>query len=142
MLKRKIEDQLLGWYNTKSFKPALLVAGARQVGKTTSIRSFGKKHYQSVIEINFEAQRSLKEIFSKDLDANTILEKISVAGLGRLIPNNTLIFFDEIQSCPEARTSIKFLVEDGRYDIISSGSLLGINYKEVSSYPVGYEYKR
>ncbi len=141
MLKRKIEDQLLGWYNTKSFKPALLVAGARQVGKTTSIRSFGKKHYQSVIEINFEAQRSLKEIFSKDLDANTILEKISVAGLGRLIPNNTLIFFDEIQSCPEARTSIKFLVEDGRYDIISSGSLLGINYKEVSSYPVGYEYK-
>jgi len=141
ILKRKIEEELLSWYSNKSFKPGLLLAGARQVGKTTSIRSFAKKNYQSVIEMNFEAQPSLKEIFKGDLDAETLLEKISVAGLGRLIPKQTLIFFDEIQSCPEARTATKFLVEDGRYDIISSGSLLGINYREVSSYPVGFEYK-
>ncbi|MFA7671860.1 MAG: AAA family ATPase [Sphaerochaetaceae bacterium] len=141
ILKRKIESNLVSWYNSKSFKPALLVAGARQVGKTTSIRSFGKKYYQSVIEINFEAKPSLKEIFAGDLDVDTLLEKISVAGVGRLIPHKTLIFLDEIQSCPQARTATKFLVEDGRYDVISSGSLLGINYRDVSSFPVGFEYK-
>ncbi len=128
------------WYH-KNNKPALLIMGARQVGKTTSIRAFAANRYTSFIEINFEERPSLKRIFEDDLDVVTIHEKLSVAGLGKLIPNNTLLFFDEIQSCPQARTAIKFLIEDGRYDIIASGSLLGINYREVSSYPVGFEYK-
>jgi len=140
MLQRKIDFTLLDWYNRKN-KPALLVMGARQVGKTTSIRTFAVNHYKSFFEINFEERPSLKRIFEGDLDAVTLYEKLSVAGLGKLIPNNTLLFFDEIQSCPQARTAIKFLVEDGSYDVIASGSLLGINYREVSSYPVGFESK-
>jgi uncharacterized protein len=140
MLQRKIDNKLLDWCNRKN-KPALLVMGARQVGKTTSIRTFAASHYASFIEINFEEQPSLRRIFEGDLDVVTIYEKLSVAGLGKLIPNNTLLFFDEIQSCPKARTAVKFLVEDGRYDVIASGSLLGINYREVSSYPVGFESK-
>ena len=88
-----------------------------------------------------EERPSLKQIFEGDLDAISIYEKLSVANLGELIPFKTLLFFDEIQSCPQARTAVKFLVEDGKYDIITSGSLLGINYREVSSYPVGFEYQ-
>lgn len=140
MLKRKIETILNGW-QTLSKKPALLIMGARQVGKTTSIRDFAKKKYESFIELNFEERPSLKRIFEGDLDADTIYEKLSVVGLGKLVPKRTLLFFDEIQSCPNARTAIKFLVENGTYDIIESGSLLGINYADVSSFPVGFEKK-
>lgn len=120
-------------------KVALLIKGARQVGKTFIVREFGKTNYKRFVEINFEEQPSFKRAFSGNLDARTILINLSVMGLGDFVPGDTLFFFDEIQSCPEARTAIKFLVEDGRYDYIESGSLLGINYKEVSSYPVGYE---
>jgi|LGOV01.1.fsa_nt_gb predicted AAA+ superfamily ATPase len=140
MLRRKIEQKLNDWYLLPK-KPALLIRGARQVGKTTSIRKFGKETYENFIEINFERTPSLKSIFHGDLDADTIIEKMSVSGLGRLVSGKTLIFLDEIQSCPNARTAIKFLVEDGRFDIVESGSLLGINYEEVSSFPVGYELK-
>ncbi len=140
ILKRKINSALERWFNSKK-ETALLVMGARQVGKTTSIRDFGKKHYSSIIEMNFEEKPSLKAIFDGDLDAITIYEKLSVAGIGVIKPHKTLLFFDEIQSCPQSRTAIKFLVQDGRCDVIASGSLLGINYKEVSSYPVGFEQK-
>jgi len=138
MLRRKISDRLQEWKNRKS-KQALLVKGARQVGKTFSIREFGESNYKNFIEINFEKQPSAKKAFEGDLDARTIILKLSAMGLGPFEENKTLIFFDEIQSCPQARTAIKFLVEDGRFDYIESGSLLGINYKEVSSYPVGFE---
>lgn len=82
-----------------------------------------------------------KQAFEGNLDARTILLNLSAMGFGPLEPGKTLIFFDEIQSCPKARTAIKFLVEDGQYDYIESGSLLGINYKDVSSYPVGFEHE-
>lgn len=138
MLKRKIIKELEDWKVNSSGK-ALLIKGARQVGKTTIVRQFAKVHYKSFIEINFEQMPLARQAFEGNLDARTILINLSAMGFGPLIPGQTLIFFDEIQSCPNARTAIKFLVEDGQYDYIESGSLLGINYKDVSSYPVGFE---
>jgi len=138
MLKRKILSQFAEWKNNKN-KVALLIKGARQVGKTTSIREFGQKNYKYFIEINFEKTPSARRAFDGDLDARTIILNLSAQGFGPFEPGETLVFFDEIQSCPTARTAVKFLVEDGRFDFIESGSLLGLNYKEVSSYPVGFE---
>ena len=138
MLKRKIINELETWMKNQSHE-ALLVKGARQVGKTTTIREIGKRHYAHFVEINFEQDPQAKEAFSGSRDANTVLSRLSVMGYGPFVEHKTLIFFDEIQSCPNARTAIKFLVEDGRFDYIESGSLLGINYADVSSYPVGYE---
>lgn len=138
MLKRKIIKELEDWKVNSSGK-ALLIKGARQVGKTTIVRQFAKTHYKSFIEINFEQMPLARQAFEGNLDARTVLINLSAMGFGPLIPGQTLIFFDEIQSCPNARTAIKFLVEDGQYDYIESGSLLGINYKDVSSYPVGFE---
>lgn len=138
MLKRKIISELERWKKEASNK-ALLIKGARQIGKTTIVRQFAKAHYKNFIEINFEQMPMTKQAFDGNLDARTILINLSAMGFGPLEPGKTLIFFDEIQSCPKARTAIKFLVEDGQYDYIESGSLLGINYKDVSSYPVGFE---
>ena len=138
MLYRKIYDRLIEWKNSSDRK-ALLVKGARQVGKTTTIRDFGKRNYKNFIEVNFEQMPLARQAFSGNLDAKTIVLNLSAMGYGPFEKGETLVFFDEIQSCPEARTSIKFLVEDGSFDYIESGSLLGINYKEVSSYPVGFE---
>lgn len=138
MLYRKIYDRLIEWKNSSDRK-ALLIKGARQVGKTTTIRDFGKRNYKNFIEINFEQMPLARQAFSGNLDAKTIVLNLSAMGYGPFEKGKTLVFFDEIQSCPEARTSIKFLVEDGSFDYIESGSLLGINYKEVSSYPVGFE---
>lgn len=140
MLKRKIINKLVEWKNDCSNK-ALLIKGARQVGKTTIIRQFAQANYENFIEINFEQMPTAKQAFDGNLDARTILINLSAMGFGPLVPGKTLIFFDEIQSCPKARTAIKFLVEDGQYDYIESGSLLGINYKEVSSFPVGFEHE-
>lgn len=138
MLSRKIDNRLKEWKNTANRK-ALLIKGARQVGKTTIVRSFGKANYKNYIEINFEKTPLVRQAFVGNLDAKTIILNLSAMGYGPFEKDETLVFFDEIQSCPEARTAIKFLVEDGAFDYIESGSLLGINYKEVSSYPVGYE---
>lgn len=140
MLKRKIINELLYW-KRKTTNKALLIKGARQVGKTTIVRQFAKANYKHFIEINFEQMPTAKQAFDGNLDARTILINLSAMGYGPLEPGETLIFFDEIQSCPKARTAIKFLVEDGQYDYIESGSLLGINYKDVSSYPVGFEHE-
>lgn len=140
MLKRKIIKKLEAWKETIANK-ALLIKGARQVGKTTVVRLFAKANYKNLVEINFEQMPVAKQAFEGNLDARTILLNLSAMGFGPLEPGKTLIFFDEIQSCPKARTAIKFLVEDGQYDYIESGSLLGINYKDVSSYPVGFEHE-
>lgn len=141
MLKRKMLEKLFFWKKNKS-KSALLLSGARQVGKTFIVREFAKS-YKRFVEINFEKDPFFKSAFKTgSLSVDTIIRNITaLSNVGNLIQGDTLIFFDEIQSCPEARTAIKFLVEDGRYDYIQSGSLLGINYKEVSSYPVGFEEK-
>ncbi len=140
MLKRKIIHELTKWKEETTNK-ALLIKGARQVGKTTIVRQFAEKNYKNFIEINFEQMPLVRQAFDGNLDARTILINLSAMGFGPLEPGKTLIFFDEIQSCPNARTAIKFLVEDGQYDYIESGSLLGINYKDVSSYPVGFEHE-
>lgn len=138
MLKRKIIQHLDSWYNSGNKKCALLT-GARQVGKTTAVREFAKAHYKHFVEINFIKKPSAKLAFEGDLDSRTIISNLSAMGIGPFVEGETLVFFDEIQECPKARTAIKFLVEEHRYDYIESGSLLGINYKEVPSYPVGYE---
>lgn len=138
MLKRKINNELELW-RQKHRKEALLIKGARQVGKTTAVREFARKHYKNFVEINFEQNPEAKQAFSGNRDAKTIIQRLSVMGYGPFEVGKTLVFFDEIQSCPDARTAIKFLVEDNRFDYIESGSLLGINYGDVSSYPVGFE---
>ena len=136
MLRRKIDKLLKEWKQKKN-KKALLVRGARQVGKTTSIRNLGES-YDSFIEINFLRNKSFKEIFSGDLDVNTLILNFSVyLPEARFIKGKTLLFLDEIQECPEAITSLKFWVEDGRFDVIASGSMLGIDYNRPVSYPVG-----
>lgn len=147
MLKRKIYDSLSDWKKSKQ-KECLLVKGARQVGKTFIIRQFGQTEYRSFIEINFQKQSSLKTIFEGDRSAEEICKRMTANIPGvRFIPGNTLIFLDEIQKCPDARIALKFLAEDNRYDVIASGSLLGLSYGQdadsevgrVDSVPVGYE---
>ncbi|MCR4711241.1 MAG: DUF4143 domain-containing protein [Clostridia bacterium] len=147
MLKRKIYDHLLAWKNHHSHS-CLMIRGARQVGKTYIVRAFGKNEYESFVEINFIKQKERKDIFAGSLDAETIYKRMTamIRDL-KLVPGKTLIFLDEIQNCGNARTAIKFLAEDGRYDIISSGSLLGLTYaeegdtevEEPESVPTGYE---
>lgn len=138
MLKRKVSDDIAKWYQS-GCKKALLLTGSRQVGKTTSVREFAKANYSHFVEINFVKYPRAKQAFDGNLDTKTIVTNLSAMGFGPFVEGKTLIFFDEIQECPNARTAIKFLVEEHRYDFIESGSLLGINYKPVTSYPVGYE---
>ncbi|MGN1457094.1 MAG: ATP-binding protein, partial [Acutalibacteraceae bacterium] len=118
----------------------LLVKGARQIGKTFIIDLFGRENYQSYIYINFIEMPQTKDIFNGELSADEIYKRLTLVMPDVVyIENDTLIFLDEIQECPNARTALKFLALDGRFDVIASGSLLGISYKEVSSIPVGYE---
>ena len=138
MLKRKVYDKLLQWKNQDN-KKALCIIGARQIGKTTSVRQFAKEHYEYFIEINFLLDEKATQIFNGALDADTIITNLTAYIQKPLEPGKTLILLDEIQECPNARTAIKFLVEDGRFDYIETGSLLGVRYKEVRSYPVGFE---
>lgn len=138
MLYRKMYDNLVKWKNSKG-KKALLITGARQTGKTYLIRHFGKANYENFVEINFITEPKAAEIFSGNLNADTLIMNLTAYLRQPITPGRTLVFFDEIQECPSARTAIKFLVEDGRFDYMESGSLLGVKYKEVQSYPVGYE---
>lgn len=138
MLRRKIMDALVDWKHRKE-KNCLLLQGARQVGKTYIVDRFAQGHYKHYVSLNFERDARLKEIFDGDNDVDHIVSRIRFAVPGsQFVPGETLLFLDEIQSCPNARTALKFLSMDGRYDVIASGSLLGINYRDVSSYPVGY----
>lgn len=147
MLKRKAYQKLIEWKNTHQ-KDCLMVKGARQVGKTYLVREFGKKEYGSFLEMNFIENPELKQIFDGSLDADSIYKRMTaMIENANLIKGNTLIFMDEIQACGKARTSLKFLAEDGRFDIITSGSLLGLTYgedadentQEPESVPTGYE---
>lgn len=139
MLERKITQKLIEWKKEKK-KPCLLIRGARQVGKTYIIDDFAKNNYKSYIYINFELMPEYKKIFDGNLDIKTLIMKLEVTFPEvQIIPNETILFLDEIQSCPNARTALKTFSLDGRIDVISSGSLLGLYYKEVTSYPVGYE---
>lgn len=137
-MKREITQYLQEWKLEKK-KKALLITGARQIGKTYIIRDFAKKNYQNFVEINFVENEFADKIFQNVSQVDDMIVNITAFAGKKLEPGKTLIFLDEIQECPQARTAIKFLVDDGRFDYIESGSLLGIKYKEVKSYPVGYE---
>ena len=136
-LKRKIDDFLITWKNNPNRLP-LIVKGARQVGKTDAIEYFAKNNYDSFIEINFVLQKQYKSIFDDGFEVDTIIKNISLINPNfQFIPNKTLIFFDELQDCINAATSLKAFNIDKRYDVICSGSLMGINYNEIESNSVG-----
>ncbi|MDR0516868.1 MAG: ATP-binding protein [Fibromonadaceae bacterium] len=138
-MERKILNVFSDWKGSGK-KECLLVKGARQIGKTYAIEEFGKNSYKSCITLNFFEKPNLKDIFNGELSANEILKNISLRFANfKLIEGQTLLFFDEIQECPQARTALKFLAKDHRFDCIASGSMLGISYKELISVPVGYE---
>lgn len=138
MLRRKAWEKLIHWKNSDN-KKALCIIGARQIGKTTLVRNFGKEYYENFVEINFVTDARAADIFSDSLDADTIITNLTAYVRKPMEPGKTLVLLDEIQECPNARTAIKFLVEDGRFDYIETGSMLGVRFKEVRSYPVGFE---
>lgn len=139
MLKRKISQQLQEWRDSHH-EDCLLIKGARQVGKTFAITQFGQTEYESFIAINFIESPQLKALFDGDLSSSNIKKQMTMLIPGiQFIAEKTLIFLDEIQECPNARTALKFLAQDNTIDVIASGSLLGLSYASVSSIPVGYE---
>lgn len=138
MLQRKASEFLKNWAQSKN-KKCLVIQGARQVGKTYAIEQFARENYKEVVEINFKQTPTAADIFAGDLTAeNMVMAMRFRFPEKKIIPGQTLIFFDEIQECPDAITSLKFWTIDSRFDVIASGSLLGIDYKRASSYPVGY----
>lgn len=139
MLKRKIDKYLTDWKNRPDRKP-LIIKGARQIGKTRSVEWFAGQNYASVIEINFIEQKKYREIFNDGFEVDAILKNISLLNPElKFIPGNTIFFFDELQACPNCATSLKFFKLDGRFDVICSGSLMGISYNEIESNSVGYK---
>ncbi len=139
LLKRKIDKDLIEWKNNPERLP-LIVKGARQVGKTASIEQFAKNNYKSVVAINFALQTQYRDIFDDGFDVDAIIKNISLKNPEfEFISGDTLIFFDELQNCINCATSLKSFKLDGRYDVICSGSLMGINYNEIESNSVGYK---
>ena len=137
-ITRKIDSFLERWKARQNRKP-LIIRGARQIGKTESIRHFAAKHYASVVEINFIDAPLFKTITAEGYKPENIIAAISrIDNSFRFVPGETLIFFDEVQAHPDITTSLKFFCQDGRYDVICSGSLLGLHYRQVSSNSVGY----
>ncbi|MEE3466952.1 MAG: AAA family ATPase [Eubacterium sp.] len=138
MLTRKVEEKLIKWKDDRTTR-SLMIRGARQVGKTYVIEKFARENYKHHITINFVEKPTYKEIFKESLSVDDILMQISFRVRDvELVPHETLIFLDEIQECPEARAALKFFSMDDRYDVIASGSMLGIHHKSMPSYPVGY----
>ena len=148
MYKRKIESLLQEWKDQPKRKP-LIIKGVRQCGKTSSVLAFANANYEHVVYLNFHENDAFKTFFDGALDADTITRNISIGVLGtQFVPKKTCLIFDEIQDCPRARSSLKFLCLDGRYDVLCTGSLLGVNgYKtkeelqeeREASIPVGFE---
>ncbi len=138
-LKRKIDKYLKEWKESDLKKP-LIIKGARQIGKTSSILHFADNNYDSVVYINFVDEPQYKEIFANGYNTESVIKNITLINQKvKIIPGKTLIIFDEIQEYSDAMTSLKFFSLDGKYDVICSGSLLGINYKNVTSISVGYK---
>lgn len=143
MLRRKIEQTLLDWKNTPEHKP-LIVKGCRQCGKTFSVLDFAKKNYEHVVYLNFFENPQYASVFSGSMEVDHITMLLS-ALMGKdaiFVEGKTILVLDEIQDCPDARTALKFFKLDGRYDVIGTGSLLGVvgyGSKEPKSIPVGYE---
>ena len=141
-LTRKIDSFLVQWKNSPHHLP-LIIKGARQVGKTEAIEHFARTHYTHLVEINFVLQKEYRHIFDDGFDVDRILQNITFLNPSlQLKPHETLIFFDELQACPNCATSLKAFQLDGRYDVICSGSLMGISYQEIESNSVGYKEDR
>ena len=139
MLQRKIDKYLIEWKEQKDRLP-LIVKGARQIGKTMSVLSFAEKNYANVINIDFALEKQYTDIFDNGFEVDKIIRNITAHNPNFVFePNNTLIFFDELQRCPSAATSLKSFKKDGRYDVICSGSLMGIYYEEIEANSVGYK---
>ena len=127
------------WKKRPDKKP-LIVKGARQVGKTVSIRHFAQQHYEHVVEINFALQKQYRGIFEDGYEVDSIVRNITLINPELVIePHNTLFFFDELQACPDCATSLKSFKLDRRYDVICSGSLMGVHYQQIESNSVGYK---
>lgn len=138
-LARKIDAYLESWKANERHLP-LVVRGPRQVGKTESIRHFAAHAYQSVIEINFVEEPRFRHICDDGYDVGSVTRNISLIDPSRhFVPGSTLLFFDEVQEYPEITTSLKFFSQDGRYDVICSGSMLGLSYRRIESNSVGYK---
>lgn len=142
MLKRKIYDELLIWKNSENKKP-LVIKGLRQIGKTYIVKKFAQENYKNVIYLDFRKNQELRSIFDRSFIVNDLISQIT-ANIPNVsaVPHQTLLIFDEVQDCPNARSSLKYFYEDGRYDIICTGSLLGIkgySQKSDNAIPVGYE---
>ena len=138
-LKRKIDEFLVQWKNNKDRLP-LIVKGARQIGKTESINHFAKKYYSNIVYINFVLEPKYKTILSDGYDADSIVKNITLLDTKKkFIKDDTLLIFDEIQEYPDIATSLKSFKVDGKYDVICSGSLLGIHYQKIHSNSVGYK---
>jgi hypothetical protein len=138
-LKRRIDSFLSGWEKSENKKP-LIIKGPRQVGKTESIRRFSSKNYENVLEINFVEEPKYKMITVDGYKTDDIIKNISLLDPSkRFIAGKTLIFFDELQEFPEISTALKFFHIDGRFEIICSGSMLGLNYTKIESNSVGYK---
>ncbi len=142
MLKRKIYDELLKWKESKDKKP-LVIKGLRQVGKTYIVRQFANDNYENVIYIDFRKNQELRSIFDHSFIVNDLISQITAYIPNvNVVPYKTLLIFDEVQDCPNARSSLKYFYEDGRYDVICTCSLLGIkgySNKGDNAIPVGYE---
>jgi predicted AAA+ superfamily ATPase len=137
-MKRKIEQKLLAWKNSNDRKP-LIVNGARQIGKTYSILEFGKKNFKNIIYINLEKNKLAANIFEVDITPSVLVQKLEDYTRERILPETTLLFFDEIQACERALTSLKYFCEDApEYHVVAAGSLLGVYVnREKYSFPVG-----
>ena len=139
LLRRKVDSYLMAWKTNSDRKP-LIIKGARQIGKTRSIEWFARQNYENVIQINFVEQTKFRNIFDDGFEVDAILKNISLLNPElKFIPGKTIFFFDELQACPNCATSLKFFKLDGRFDVICSGSLMGISYREIESNSVGYK---
>jgi len=143
MFKRKILKEFENWKASRGKKKALVVKGMRQIGKTSSVLEFARSNYENVVYINFKENENAKKVFDGDLNVNRITIDLSALfPKAHFVENKTVIIFDEIQECANARASIKPFMEDGRYDVICTGSLLGIkgyNRKKGKGVPTGFE---
>ena len=135
--RRKIDEYLKNWKADPAHKP-LIVKGARQIGKTESILHFARAYYENVVYINFALEKKFMKILADGYDVGSVIQNISLADPSKkFIPDKTIILFDEIQDNPDVATTLKSFKIDGRYDVICSGSMLGINYKKIHSNSVG-----
>lgn len=140
MLRRKIAAELERWLKSAEQK-ALFITGSRQIGKSYSIRAFGKASHATYIELNLMENRQAKDALLEARDADDFISRVTLLSGKSIAPGKTLVFIDEVQEAPDIMTMAKFLVEDGRCHWAFSGSMLGTQFKGVRSYPVGYVHE-